>query len=182
GGAQLTISQSIINGNAGGGIFSMNSPFTIVGNIFFNNGSNTSLIGGVALGIGASTTNRLDFNSFSLNTTQDGIGPAIQCNGTFTASNNIMSNNRSATKMDQVGGTCLHTYSIARPGVVPPGTGDIASDPMFVDPSKGDLHIQATSPARHAADPAADLSGIASKDIDGDTRGARADMGADEIP
>jgi hypothetical protein len=63
----------------------------------------------------------------------------------------------------------------------PPGTGNLVGDPLFVDPNKGDLHIQSTSKARHAADPAADLTGIASHDIDGDLRVAPADIGADQV-
>jgi hypothetical protein len=61
---------------------------------------------------------------------------------------------------------------------MPPGTANIASDPLLVDPSKGDLHIQSTSPARRGADPASDLTGIASRDIDGNLRGTPADIGA----
>jgi hypothetical protein len=45
----------------------------------------------------------------------------------------------------------------------------------------GDLHISATSPARGAADPASDLTGIAARDIDGDARTSPADLGADEV-
>lgn len=185
-GGSLTVVQSTIGGNQGGGISVTNSTFTIVANFFFNNGSNTSLVGGVAAGISASTTSRLDFNTFSLNTTIDGVGPAIDCRGNFTASNNVMSNNRSATQVAQTGGTCAHTYSMfspdpKNPTQPPPGTGNLVGDPLFVDPNKGDLHIQSTSKARHAADPAADLTGIASHDIDGDLRVAPADIGADQV-
>jgi hypothetical protein len=96
----------------------------------------------------------------------------------FTAENNIMSDNRTRTGMEQVGGTCGYAYSIVRPGTLPPGTGNKATDPLFVNPATGDLHLQATSPARGASDPNADLTGIASHDIDGTARHAPADMGA----
>jgi hypothetical protein len=78
----------------------------------------------------------------------------------------------------QIGGTCTHAYSIARPGALPTGTGNGISDPLFVDPTKGDLHLQSNSPARRAADPASDLTGLASHDIDENVRVAPADIGA----
>lgn len=82
---------------------------------------------------------------------------------------------------NQFAGTCLHAYSIMRPGAVPTGTGNIASDPLFVDSSTGNLHLQSGSPARGVGDPAADLTGIAALDIDGDMRAAPPDIGADQF-
>jgi hypothetical protein len=72
----------------------------------------------------------------------------------------------------------MHAYTIARPGALPPGTGNGISDPLLADPAKGDLHLQASSPARRAADPSSDLTGIASHDIDGTARVAPTDIGA----
>jgi hypothetical protein len=176
----VTVTQSTISGNQGGGILVSNGTFVIVGNVFFNNGGNTNLTGGVSIGTTTNTTNRLEFNSFALNTSQDGVGPAVQCiAGTFTAKNNIMSDNHTPTAgASQFGGTCSHAYSISRPGALPPGTGNGMSDPLFADPAKGDLHLQSTSPARHAADPGSDLTGVASRDIAGNVRVAPADIGA----
>jgi hypothetical protein len=59
------------------------------------------------------------------------------------------------------------------------GTGNLSSDPLFVDPVHNNFHLQLASPARDAADPAATLA----VDLDGDARpqGAGRDMGADEI-
>jgi hypothetical protein len=118
---------------------------------------------------------------------QNGQGAAIQCSaGNFTARNNILSYNVTATNSAQIGGSCSHEYSIAYRGVPadtpPTGANNSAMDPLFVDPAIGDLHIKPTSPARHAADPASDLTGIASRDIDGDPRVSPADLGADQIP
>lgn len=176
----LSLTRSRITNNPGGGVSISNGTFVIVGNVFFNNGGLMSSIGGISITTAASSVNRLDFNSFSLNTSQDGVAPGIQCIvGAFTAKNNIMSDNRTPTLgANQFGGSCMHAYTIARPGTLPPGTGNGISDPLFVDPAKGDLHLQANSPARHAADPASDLTGIASHDIDGNARVAPADIGA----
>lgn len=176
----VTVAQSTISGNQGGGISIANGIFIVVGNVFFNNGGNTTLVGGISIGTAANSANRLDFNSFALNTSQDGISPAVQCvAGSFTAKNNIMSGNRTPTPgANQAGGTCMHAYSIIQPGTIPPGTQNSGSDPLFVDPAKGDLHLQSTSPARRAADPGSDLTGVASHDIDGNVRVAPADIGA----
>ena len=181
-GGSLTISQSTIANNAGGGI-STTGQFAIVNNFFFANGSTSSPIGGVSILTSQNAANRLEFNSFSKNATQDGIGTAIQCvAGTFTARNNIMSGNGTLTNMNQTGGACSHAYSIATPGALPSGTGNIALDPQFVNTTTGDLHIPAGSPAVDAADPAALLTGLEGVDIDGDPRpqGVHADIGANE--
>jgi hypothetical protein len=180
-GSSLTILRSTFRGNQGGGISQMNGTFVVIGNVFFNNGGNTSLIGGISIGTSTNAANRLEFNSFALNTTADGVGPAIQClAGTFNARNNILSDNRTPTaQADQFAGTCTHTFSIMRPGKVP--TGNSGSDPLFADPAKGDLHIPSGSPARRAADPGSDLTGIASHDIDGVVRVSPADIGAYEF-
>jgi hypothetical protein len=182
-GGTLTVSQSTISANQGGGISVTNGTFVIVGNVFFNNGNDTSLMGGVGVGTPQNAMNRLEFNSFTRNKAQDTLGTAIQClAGTFTARNNIMSENGTLTNPQQVGGNCAHAYSIARPGTLPPGSGNSSADPLFVNTSTGDLHLRAGSPALGAADPGSSLMGPAARDIDGDARIAPADIGADEVP
>ncbi|MGN6111072.1 MAG: right-handed parallel beta-helix repeat-containing protein [Kofleriaceae bacterium] len=182
-GGSLTVSQSTISGNAGGGISVMNGTFEIVGNVFFNNGAQTGSVGGVSITTSQNAANRLEFNSFNKNQAQAGIGAAVHCvAGTFTAKNNILSENGTLTNMNQVGGTCEHTYSIVRPGPLPPGTGNSTDDPMFANTTTGNLHVMPGSPARNAADPASDLTGIAERDLDGDKRTPPADIGADEVP
>jgi hypothetical protein len=99
--------------------------------------------------------------------------------GAFTARSNIMSDNTGGAA--QFAGNCLHAYSISRPGAVPTGTGNTASNPVFVDAAAGNLHLAPASPARSAGDPATDLSGIAALDIDGDMRATPPDIGADQF-
>jgi hypothetical protein len=182
-GGILMVSQSTISGN-GGGISVMNGTFVIVGNVFYLNGTGGALLGGVVISAPANAPNRLEFNSFNQNATANGVAPAIQCTvaGMFTARNNIMSDNGTLTNMNQTGGNCVHAYSIARPGTVPPGTGNSNMDPLFVNMTTGDLHLRAGSPALGAADPNTVLTGLAERDIDGDVRTAPADIGADEVP
>jgi Right handed beta helix region len=182
-GGTLTVSGSTIASNTGGGISVMSSTFAIVGNVFFNNGSQSGALGGVSITTTQNAGNRLEFNSFNKNQTQDGLGSAIHCvAGTFTAKNNVMSGNGTLTNMEQVGGTCAHAYSIVRPGPIPNGSGNSGGDPLFMNTTTGDLHLMATSPARGIADPSSNLTGVAAFDIDGDPRAHPADIGADEAP
>lgn len=180
-GGMLTVSRSVFALNNGGAIQETNGVFVIVGNKFYGNGSINSTTGGITILTAANPTNRLDFNTFALNTTQAGTGPGIDCRaGAFVARNNILSNNlTSLPQPDQFSGTCMHAFSILNPGTVP--SGNSGSDPLFVDAAKGDLHLQTTSPARGTADPNSDLTGIAAHDIDGTARTAPATIGAYQL-
>ena len=178
-GGALAISRSTLSGNANGGISITGGTFDIVNNFFFSNGGLGSSVGGLVISTTQNAANRLEFNSFNKNQTQDGIGPSVHCvAGAFTARNNIMSGPLSQAA--HFGGTCQHAYSVATPGTLPPGTGNVASNPMFVNTTTGDLHLSAASPARGMADPASALTGPAAVDIDGQPRTAPADIGADE--
>lgn len=177
----LSVSRSTFVNNINGGIsVSPTGTFSIVGNVFFGNGQTSGTTGGVTINTAQSAGNRLELNTFVGNRTSTSNAAAIQCTaGTFTARSNIMSGNMGGA--NQFSGTCLHAYSISRPGAVPTGTGNIATDPMFVDDAAGNLHLKAGSPARGAGDPASDLTGIAALDIDGDMRVSPPDIGADQF-
>jgi hypothetical protein len=178
---KLQVVRSTISNNIDGGVWTQHGTFVIVGNVFFNNGSYSTGVGGISATY-LSTMNRLEFNTFCFNRTQQGLGSAIDCAlGTFTARNNIISENGSGTSLVQVQG-CLNEYSLVYPGPALPGIGNSSMDPLFESPVQGDLHLMADSLARGAADPASDLTGLAEIDIDGDRRTSPADIGADEIP
>lgn len=68
-------------------------------------------------------------------------------------------------------------------GVLNWGPGNIALDPLFVDPELSDYHLQVCSPAVNAGDPNY-IPGQDERDIDGQARrlGSAIDMGADEVP
>jgi hypothetical protein len=177
----LTLAWSIVSKNSGGGVTVSGGQFAIVGNVFYSNGSASTTTGGVNLQTGPSAMNRLEFNSFHGNQAATGIGAAVHCTvgGGFTARNNAMFNNGTFSNPEQVGGGCSHVYSIVQPGTLPGGAGNLAVDPRFADITRGDLHLLPMSPAIGAADPAADLTGIAARDLDGDARTRPADIGAD---
>ncbi len=185
-GGSVNVNASTISKNTGGGItLGDGSTFVIVGNMFFGNGSepNATTTGGISISTTQSAANRLEFNSFNKNQSQNGIAPAIHCfAGIFTARNNIISGNGTAANTQQVDGSCTHAYSIVTPGTLPAGGTNFASDPKFVDTLTGNLHIQPGSAAIRAAAPDADLGGLSARDLDGDARVAPADIGADELP
>jgi hypothetical protein len=77
---------------------------------------------------------------------------------------------------------CTATYSCIQDGDA--GTGNINSDPCFVDDANGDYHLDANSLCKDAGDPNGDYSG--ETDIDGQLRAMGdcneiVDMGADEV-
>ena len=183
GGGSLSLTQSIVSHNGRGGIVVGEARFAIVGNVFVANGGFTTLRGALEISALEADTNRLDFNSFYGNSARDGVGAAIQCSaGRFTARNNILFQNGTLTNLEQVNGSCSHTYSIAMPGTVPPGTANIAVDPRFKDPAHDDLHLLPGSPAIRAADPGTELTGLAARDIDGTSRTRPATLGAYQMP
>ncbi len=200
----ITISRSQIISNRGGGIsVGMNSTFTVVGNMFLSNGDSNGLIGG----LGAMTTvpgNRLEFNTFAENISAPGVGAGVQCQapsvapavsaptmGTgalaaptqLVAQNNIIWNNNGPSGL-QVFGNCTHSFSDIGPTAIPTtpinldGGNNFSMDPAFVGPTT-DLEVNATTPIRGKGNPAADLGGIASVDINGVKRTVRPGAGPD---
>jgi hypothetical protein len=171
-GGALSLAQSLVSGNRAGGVdvTGTMAKFAIVSNKFVENGSGDlggSLIGAVSIRANFSSTNLLEFNTFYKNLSADRIGAAIQCDpAAFTARANIMFGNGTATNLDQTSGTCAHVYSIAMPGTVPTGTGNQAGDPLFVNPTSGDFHLQTGSPAIGAANALAPLAGLSMRDFD----------------
>ena len=181
-GGSITLSRSVITATPGGGIIvGNNAKFIIVGNAFLANGDAASLnSGGISIATTPNSDNRLDFNTVSANKSQDGVAPGVRCVvAGFVAKNNIISNNIGTPPVD---GGCKYAYSDIIPTVPTANDGgmNISTDPMLIDPTM-DFHLQSTSMARGHADPNADLSGIALRDIDGDLRAAPADIGADQF-
>ena len=181
----LQLYRSRINDNINGGISLMNTNFQILSNFFFRNGGSAKTVGGIQISTSQSTENRLEFNSFHKNEAQNNTGTAVQClAGTFTARNNILFDNVTATNTTQTGGACAHSFSIVFPGPAPTtGSSNYMIDPLFASGAgMPDLSLSATSPARGKADPDSDLTGEARIDINGTERKKPADVGADQAP
>jgi hypothetical protein len=185
-GGSITISRSSIISNLGGGIVvNNNGTFEIVGNVFLGNGDSFGIIGGVSVDTTV-TGNRLEFNTITQNTSDITLAAGVRClvNG-LTAQNNIIWNNNSAlgTNGIQVSG-CSYAYSDIGPAITPAvndGGNNVNVDPSFVN-VLSDLHLQPSTPIRSKANPAADLAGFASKDVDGTVRVAPATPGAYVAP
>ena len=179
----VTIDRSTISANTRGGVSISGGTFTLTNNMIVTNGSVSSVLGGVSIGqISSGSPHVLAFNTITANGGANGTVTGVECNQVTTPlvfSNNIVYGNQVMGAGSQVGGSnCSFTYSDIGPQTVA-DTGNIDMDPLFVDPTNGNFHLQAGSRARDAADPDAALA----VDIDGDTRpqGGRPDMGADEV-
>lgn len=180
GGGNFILTRSIISINVGGGIVVDGEvTFQIVGNIFYGNGSPSSIVGALDIVVGGSPQNKLAFNTFYRNSVETGPA-AITCYaGAFIAVNNIIFNNTSANGQNQqVGEGCVHKYSLISPGNIS-GTGNISGDPMFENSADGsDLHPIFRSSVIGAADPNSDLSGLYELDLDDMPRTKPATIGA----
>jgi hypothetical protein len=176
----VTVDSSTVSGNAGGGVSLSGGAFSLVNNWIVNNGSGSTLYGGVQVGdIGVAGSYVIEFNTIYNNNANNSFPSGVSCPTVgvpLTLSNNIIYANDSDSQAGL--GMCAFTYSDIGPQAVS-GTGNINTLPTFVDSDNGDLHLQAGSAGIDAADPAATLA----VDIDGDARpqGARRDMGADEV-
>ncbi|HEX3761607.1 MAG TPA: right-handed parallel beta-helix repeat-containing protein [Kofleriaceae bacterium] len=187
GSGSVTLTQSMIHDNTGGGIHIAGSTaFHIVSNFVYNNGSSTKAsAAGIIISVDAqapgAAPNQLDFNSVSGNKTVDMV-KGIQCtSGTpLVATSNLVWSNGAIplTDAEVVGTQCSFMYSDVGPAVIS-GVTNISMDPGFKDLAGGNLHLNSGSPALGKADPTISLGGLAAKDIDGEARVARTGMGAD---
>jgi Right handed beta helix region len=177
-GGSLVLSRSTIQANADVGVdIRGNARFVVIGNAIIGNGNVTDPTGGIAIEAMFDARNRLEFNTIAANDALISATAGLLClSDTFTARNNIIWGNGPGNNL---GGSCQHAYSSIGPGVLVPGMGNLNADPMLTDLSS-DHHLQAANPVKEAADPQADLTGPAARDIDGDPRTAPADIGADQ--
>jgi len=174
----IALAQSRVDSNNGGGLAINGAVFQIVGNVFSNNGppgtpDPPSTIGGISIMTTGNPANRLDFNTITGNHTQAGFTPGLLCAGGLTVRNNIIYGNND-NLVPQFGGNCQPAYSDLG-FVTVDMNNNMHADPMF----GAGFHLSAGSSLLGMADPNADLSGIASKDIDGQPRIRRPGMGAD---
>jgi hypothetical protein len=181
-GSAVTMTRSKVIGNLGGGVV-IESPleFDLENNLIAQNIGADAQSGFAVFGVDASAPHVFAFNTVAQNLSAS-PAPGVGC---FTAgsqrvvfANNIVFGNVSTTTLSQVvTDNCEFAFSDIGPATFA-GTGNIAGDPQFVSAATGDFHLQVTSPARDAADPAATLA----VDLDGAPRprGAGRDVGAYE--
>jgi hypothetical protein len=190
-GDSIALSRSSFISNRGGGLAVNTGTFAVVGNAFLNNGldngiNNMSPTGGIVISTTQNPTNRLDFNTVASNTIQDGgKGGGIDCNvgANFVGKYNIFRYNKPSigALISQISGSCKYAYSDIGPLAVLPSNdsgNNLSSDPLLVN-EQSDPHLKMGSPAIGYADTGADLTGVATNDIDGDVRTKRTNKGAD---
>ncbi len=157
-----------------------NAGFTVVNTFIVGNGNSlATTFGGVRINNGAGVApQRFELNTVANNAALAAAASAgVECTtgDPMTASSSVVF--LTTGGMASVTGSCAWAFSDIEGGA--PGEGNIDADPLFVDPSTGDYHLQPNSPCIDAADPASTVA----TDFDGDARpqGDRADMGADEV-
>ncbi len=178
-GGEVTLSQSTISGNIGGGISVSNATFDITNNFIYRNGNSTgTTIGGVNFAVAAAASNRFEFNTvvdneIATSTTSSG---GVLCDITgFAASNNIIARNFvnrvSAAANANTLGQCTHPSS-----KVVADLGELKF--LAPDMPPFNYHLAVGS---SAIDQATTASPVVI-DADGDPRpqGAQKDLGADE--
>jgi len=147
--------------NYGGGLYAHGKP--VLSNALFNKNTANSAGGGVYL-INQSTT--LVNVTISGNISNEGGGIFINnCYPNLT--NSILWGNTApvGAEMTILSGYPIITYSIVRGG----WGGNLDADPLFVDPTNGNLRLKPSSPAIDAGNNAAVPAGIIT-DLDGNSR------------
>ncbi|MBN1420378.1 MAG: hypothetical protein JXP34_16490 [Planctomycetes bacterium] len=190
-----TIEANVVYGNRGsvyGGGLDVWSSATLLNNIVYENYSNNG--GGVYLYTDASPqTFLLLHNTFAHNTAGLlGAGVLVHCsNGTVDLQGNIIYFNRigaSPSNLVEASMTTPPTVYVNYNDIESPDTsfwggtptGNMTSDPLFVNAAAGDYHIDPVTPS-----PCKDMAiphALLTVDFEGDGRDATPDIGADEIP
>lgn len=191
-------SNATTGSDPGGGLYIVRtgtyggSYYTVVNNVFLNNSSNNNKGSGINFAAGSIIyASRLNFTN---NTATMNSGTAVNIDIRTSQDwayvyNNIIRGNDSDLEIVDSSASENATSrvfnndmtSFARPTGTKKTEGDnVDVDPLFVDGSNGDVHLQAASPVINAGLNSA--PGIPSTDFDGEARIQRSvvDMGADE--
>jgi hypothetical protein len=174
-GSTLVIERSSVEGGDPAITVGFSSSFEISNSVFLNQGSNN---GWFSVNGNAANTSSVRFSTF-----YNGV---LKCGttgtGFFVSTNNIFVNARVGAPPDTATGSrCTHSYDLVRPQTTSlAGPGNLlGAEPKWVNPLSGDFHLESTSAAIDAADPAA----TEAVDFDGTARpqGAGRDIGAFEF-
>jgi uncharacterized repeat protein (TIGR01451 family) len=181
-----TMEQNILANNAanrGGGFATSSSTFDFWTNVLYGNSAATE--GGGVYVLNGSP--RIWHSTLYDNDAAYGGGIYLAGSGSPVVSNTIVVSNVATTSgggvYSQAAGASLD-YNNVRGNTngdyvgLSAGPNSVAYDPLFLDPGRGDLHLQPNSPVGDIAD-----TSVISEDLDGDPRsiGLGPDIGADEF-
>jgi hypothetical protein len=178
-GSSPTISHCIISenwANGGGGIYCENNSNPIINNCMIVNNSVNNYGGGVNCWDSHPVISFCTIAGNSAN-----IGGGINYYSAFTVNNCIIRGNSGGDFVKSTSSQVFPVVSYSDIGGGYAGTGNINSNPFFINPAGGNYHISANSPCVDKGDP--NYTGLPGEvDVDGDPRVAnsRVDMGADE--
>jgi hypothetical protein len=150
--------------------------------------SNSIILNNIATAAGGALVNYTNSGSTLLNCSfMNNSAPEFQgssvyneLNSQTTATNCILWGSDTWHIFQDLSSSFTITYSIVKYPFLYPGTGNKIVDPLFVDATNGDLHLNASSPAINSG---IDAANNELTDFDGNSRisGGRIDMGAYEF-
>jgi parallel beta-helix repeat protein len=180
-GSSPTITHCIIKentANGGGAIYCNNNSNPIINNCILTDNTVSDYGGGINC-----WDSRPAISHCTISGNSAGVGGGISygSNCNLSASHCIIWGNSNGDFVKTTSVEVWPTVSYSDVGGSYAGTGNIASDPLFINPATGDYHIAAHSPCIDTGDPS--YAGAPGEiDIDGDPRvvNSRIDIGADE--
>jgi hypothetical protein len=176
------------------------------GNIYFNNSSNNQVLNCVIHDTGrdgvymeGTSSGNLVHNNLIYNMDDDGITPSGGGNQTLSnntiyncgvttggggwalegaaTAGNLYENNIFWHDIDNTA-TATYNYNDYISAVLP-GTGNIQSNPLFIDPLTGDFHLSQIISGQGSDSPAVNAGGVTAASLGLDTRSTRTDNGSD---
>ena len=173
----IGLSRTLVMQNANIGVYVNGGTARIANSVVMANGVAGSGEGGVQLL--QVTDARVEMSTIVGNTSENDLyAGGLTCTGSTDVVTTSISWGNVGTAKGPLDAECGVSYSVVEPAYAG-GTNNVRMDPLFVAP--GNFHVQPTSPARGAGDPALTI-GV---DFDNESRpqgGAAFDSGADEVP